>query len=247
LIASPQSIGSPFCSLAHFLEHMLFLGTEKYPTENEYSQYLNSHGGYSNAYTAQEDTVYYFDVQSDFFEGALDIFSSFFTCPIFTESATSRELNAVDSENTKNLQSDMWRSWQVLKNMARNGHPFSYFSTGNLETLSKLPESQGLNIRNLVINFYNQYYSANIMKLVVYGKESLDILQQWVETKFSSVPNKNVPLFQVPHDAFGEEQAMRYLEIVPIKDVKLIEIYFPIPKILDFYRSKPYRFLRIIV
>ena len=41
---------------------MLFLGTDKYPEENYYSSYLNAHGGYSNAYTAQENTVYYFDV-----------------------------------------------------------------------------------------------------------------------------------------------------------------------------------------
>ena len=40
--------------LAHFCEHMLFLGTEKYPNENEYSSYLNNHGGSSNAYTACE-------------------------------------------------------------------------------------------------------------------------------------------------------------------------------------------------
>eukprot|EP01031_Cornospumella_fuschlensis_P034321 gene34321-41536_t len=48
--------------LAHFLEHMLFMGTEKYPTENAYSAYLNNHGGSSNAYTSTENTVYYFDV-----------------------------------------------------------------------------------------------------------------------------------------------------------------------------------------
>lgn len=35
--------------LAHFLEHMLFLGTAKYPDENEYSKFLNTHGGSSNA------------------------------------------------------------------------------------------------------------------------------------------------------------------------------------------------------
>ena len=46
--------------LAHFLEHMLFLGTEKYPIENAYSQYLNAHGGSSNAYTAQEVYYYYY-------------------------------------------------------------------------------------------------------------------------------------------------------------------------------------------
>ena len=43
--------------IAHFLEHMLFMGTEKYPDENEYSKFLAAHGGSSNAYTAAEDTV----------------------------------------------------------------------------------------------------------------------------------------------------------------------------------------------
>ena len=93
--------------LAHFLEHMLFLGTETYPTENAYSSYLNAHGGHSNAYTDQEDTVYYFDVLNQGFDEALNMFSSFFTCPLFTESATARETNAVDSENQKNLQVSM--------------------------------------------------------------------------------------------------------------------------------------------
>jgi len=90
--------------LAHFLEHMLFMGTETYPEENAYSAYLSNHGGFSNAYTAEENTVYYFDVQNDFFEGALDLFASFFTCPLFTESSTMREINAVDSEHNKNVQ-----------------------------------------------------------------------------------------------------------------------------------------------
>ena len=43
--------------LAHFCEHMLFLGTEKYPDENDYSAYLNTNGGSSNAFTSAEETV----------------------------------------------------------------------------------------------------------------------------------------------------------------------------------------------
>jgi insulysin len=64
-----------------------------------------------------------------------------------------------------------------MKALARDGHPFQSFSTGNLDTLQKLPESLGINTRDLVIDFYKEHYSANIMKLVVYGKESLDTLQ----------------------------------------------------------------------
>lgn len=44
--------------LAHFCEHMSFLGTKKYPGEEEFSSFLSAHGGASNAYTDSEDTVY---------------------------------------------------------------------------------------------------------------------------------------------------------------------------------------------
>ena len=55
--------------LAHFCEHMLFLGTEKYPDEQAYSKYLNQNGGRSNAYTDMDHTCYYFDVNFDKLEG----------------------------------------------------------------------------------------------------------------------------------------------------------------------------------
>lgn len=58
--------------LSHFCEHMLFLGTQKYPKENEYSQFLSEHAGSSNAFTSGEHTNYYFDVCHEHLEGALD-------------------------------------------------------------------------------------------------------------------------------------------------------------------------------
>lgn len=42
--------------LAHFLEHMLFLGTKKYPVEGEYKRFIRQHGGSSNAYTSPDTT-----------------------------------------------------------------------------------------------------------------------------------------------------------------------------------------------
>ena len=48
--------------MAHFHEHMLFLGTEKYPKENDYETFLSKYGGFSNAYTDMEDTNYYFSL-----------------------------------------------------------------------------------------------------------------------------------------------------------------------------------------
>jgi insulysin len=205
--------------------------------------YLNNHGGYSNAYTAGENTVYYFDVQNEFFEGALDIFSAFFTCPLFTEAATSREMNAVDNENTKNLQSDGWRDYQLLKHMAKAEHPFSNFGTGNIETLKTIPESKGLVTRDLLLAFHKRYYSANIMKLVVYGSEPLDVMQAWAEGKFSGVENKDVPVPSFPPDPYGPAQLSHVLEVVPVKDAKSLDVNFPIPALDPYYRSLPMRYI----
>lgn len=105
------------------------------------------------------------------------MFASFFVCPLFLDDSTSREMIAVDNENTKNLQSDTWRTYQLLKSLANENHPFSFFSTGNLETLKVTPESKGINVRDLLLQWYAQHYSANLMTLVVYGSDSLDVME----------------------------------------------------------------------
>lgn len=66
-------------------EHLLFMGTKRFPSENEYSQYLSSNNGHSNAWTAMTSTTYFFDVGADALEGALDRFSGFFYEPLFNE------------------------------------------------------------------------------------------------------------------------------------------------------------------
>ena len=58
--------------LAHFLEHMLFLGTEKYPSITDYGNFIRSNGGYNNAYTSSDHTNYQFEVRHDALPGALD-------------------------------------------------------------------------------------------------------------------------------------------------------------------------------
>ena len=65
----------PLYGTAHFLEHMLFMGTEKYPAENEYSEYILNNGGSNNAYTLMTNTNFHFDISNDGFGGALDRFA----------------------------------------------------------------------------------------------------------------------------------------------------------------------------
>ncbi|KIK58340.1 hypothetical protein GYMLUDRAFT_45548 [Collybiopsis luxurians FD-317 M1] len=123
--------------LAHFCEHLLFMGTEQFPKENEYSEFLAKNNGGSNAFTAASNTNYYFSVATSELSGALARFSGFFHSPLFAPSCTSRELNAVDSEHKKNHQNDLWRIFQLSKHLSKPGHVWRKFGSGNRETLSQ--------------------------------------------------------------------------------------------------------------
>ena len=230
-----------FPGLAHFLEHMLFMGTEKYPDENSYSAFLNENGGSSNAYTASENTNYYFDVTAPFLEQALDRFAQFFIHPLMTESATERELLAVNSENAKNLQNDFWRFDQLQRTTASKEHPYHKFGTGNLQTLKDIPEANSLDVRSALLTFYERFYSSNLMKLVIIGSDSLETLEGWAREKFGAVVNKKLP---VPASAFNgqpftSEHLCRQFFVVPVQDLKMVTMTWPVPETRSTYESKP--------
>eukprot|EP00943_MAST-04B_sp_MAST-4B-sp1_P002723 g2723.t1 len=219
--------------VAHFCEHMLFLGTTKYPDENSYSAFLNENGGYSNAYTTHESTNYYFQLTHPHLEQALDRFAQFFISPLFTETATGRELEAVNSEHEKNLQNDSWRVHQLWHTTSNPLHPCSKFGTGSKATLD-LPQT-----RDVLLNFHQTYYSSNIMNLCVYGNESLDLLQQWVESKFSVILNKSVAVPKyVNIPAQTSQQLGSQLFVVPIKDLRSVSIVWNFPPLKDKYTKK---------
>lgn len=217
------------------------MGTEKYPVENHYSQYLSANSGSSNAYTASTSTNYYFDVSAkpsndqeptednpSPFHDALDIFAQFFIAPLFLPETLDRELKAVDSENKKNLQSDIWRLHQLDKSISNPKHPYCHFSTGNFEVLKTIPEAKGINVREKFIEFHAKHYSANLMKLVVLGREPIDLLEKWVVEIFSAVPNKNLP-----PNRWTDELPIRKSELgkicyaKPVYDMRELYLAFP--------------------
>uniref|UniRef100_A0A9L0K504 Insulin-degrading enzyme n=1 Tax=Equus asinus TaxID=9793 RepID=A0A9L0K504_EQUAS len=229
--------------LSHFCEHMLFLGTKKYPKENEYSQFLSEHAGSSNAFTSGEHTNYYFDVSHEHLEGALDRFAQFFLCPLFDESCKDREVNAVDSEHEKNVMNDAWRLFQLEKATGNPKHPFSKFGTGNKYTLETRPNQEGIDVRQELLKFHSTYYSSNLMAICVLGRESLDDLTDLVVKLFSEVENKNVPLPEFPEHPFQEEHLKQLYKIVPIKDIRNLYVTFPIPDLQKYYKSNPGHYL----
>ncbi|KAK7244519.1 hypothetical protein RIF29_39342 [Crotalaria pallida] len=229
--------------LAHFLEHMLFYKSEKYPIEDSYSKYITEHGGSTNAFTASEQTNYYFDVNTDGFEEALDRFAQFFTKPLMPPEATSREIKAVDSENQKNLLSDGWRMHQLHKHISAEDHPYHKFSTGNLDTLDVKPKAKGLDTRNELVKFYEENYSANLMRLVVYTNESLDKIQNLVEEKFQDIRNTNRSCFHPLGKPCKSEHLQILVRTVPIKQGHKLRIVWPVTPEIHHYKEGPCRYL----
>jgi len=226
--------------LAHFLEHMLFLGTKKYPDVDEYSTYLKTFGGYSNAYTAGDHTNYQLQVLPDGFEGALDRFAQFFISPLFTAEYTAREVNAVNSEHQKNIMNDYWRQNQITNQFVKKGHPEGKFNVGNLETLGDITREE-------LIAFYNNQYSGNRMGLALLSTHSLDEMEAWTRQYFSDVKNHN--LERTKHDpiVFEKKEALRLVQIDPVKDLRDLVISFSTPSTRHMYESKPGRQLGFIL
>ncbi|KAF2617855.1 hypothetical protein F2Q68_00038417 [Brassica cretica] len=227
--------------LAHFLEHMLFMGSSEFPDENEYDSYLSKHGGSSNAYTEMEHTCYHFEVKREFLQGALKRFSQFFVAPLMKTEAMEREVLAVDSEFNQALQNDACRLQQLQCYTSAKGHPFNRFSWGNKKSLSGAMEN-GVNLRECIMKLYKEYYHGGLMKLVVIGGESLDTLESWVVELFGDVKNgsKIMPTLEAKGPIWEGGKLYR---LEAVKDVHTLDLTWTLPPLRHAYVKKPEDYL----
>lgn len=226
--------------LAHFCEHLLFMGSKKFPNINDYSAYLTQNGGYSNAYTGSQNTNYYFEINHQHLFGALERFAGFFTCPLFDSGATDKEINAIDSEHKKNLQNDIWRQYQLDKHLSNHSHPYHRFPTGSHTTLGTEPRNYGIDIRQELLKYYNKWYSANIMNFCIIGRENLDTLSEWTDSLFSPIGNKDVTIPTFKDPIWTASDTQKLVRIESVKNLQEMEVKF---KVFDFedesWESKP--------
>lgn len=223
--------------LAHFLEHMLFLGTEKYPQAGSYQDFISQHGGDNNAYTAEENTSYFFDIEHAYLDPALDRFAQFFIAPLLDSSYVDQEKNAVNAEFLAKINDDDRREWDVIRNLINPMHPASGFSVGNLATLS---DREGQAIREDLLSFYRNFYSANLMTLVVVGNQKLDDLQKMVESRFAQIPNRNKIIDENYPPLFLPSVLPASLSIKPVKELRQLHVIFPVPSFARQYQTKPW-------
>jgi len=219
--------------IAHFLEHMISMGCEAYPGENDYAAYLDKNGGADNAWTDFETTLYHQEVEQESLNESLLRMAAAFTAPLLRESSFLKEMNAVDSEFKQSLESDTDRLSELWAFTSRNGHPFKRFTWGNLQSLRDDPIKHGVDLQKALHQFYASYYSSNLMSLCVVSAASLSDMESMVRQHFTSIPNHNAtrPIHNLAGPPWksgaGLEQIHR---MIPVKDfLHQLHLTFPSP------------------
>ncbi len=226
--------------LAHFLEHMLFLGTEGFPEPTDYQDFIAAHGGTHNAWTGTEYSNYYFSIAPQQFAAALDRFSRFFYQPLFAPKWVAHELQAIESEFRLKQRDELRRLYQVHKATANPEHPFSKFSVGNLATL-KTSSSKHLHQR--LWQFFRLWYRSSRMTLVLAGPQSLAELAQLAQHYGGSITAADGPDFSVQQPLYRADQLGVQIQVKPLKNARRLIMAFALPGIDADYAHKTTSFI----
>jgi secreted Zn-dependent insulinase-like peptidase len=229
--------------MAHFIEHMLFLGTEAYPDPGYFSQFINQAGGHCNAWTGTEHSSYFFDCDHQQLHAALDIFSQFFIAPLFDKLQATSERNTIDAEYKMKTKDDGRRIYQVHKETANPLHPFAKFAVGNHQTL----EDRETCISDELRQFFSTHYLAQWMTLAIAGPQSLNELADMARQYFSKVPSSqnNKPAINVP--LYRSNDLGKLIHITPKKQMQKLIVSFAMPNVHKLYKSKSLSFLAHLI
>jgi insulysin len=215
--------------MAHFLEHMLFNGTTKYPDENAFSSYISKHNGYQNAYTTHDHTCYFFTVSQDGLNEGLEMFGEFFISPLLNKDCVDREKEAVNSEHIKNINDDGWRRQELLRAASNEEHWFKNFGTGSNKTLA----IENIDIK--VREFFEKYYSSHLMTLVVLTNDKIENKKNIIDRIFTRINIRDIdekflilnkPILETP-------KVIKYL---PIEEDHRMILTWELP----FFKKTPY-------
>ncbi|XP_052845822.1 nardilysin [Drosophila gunungcola] len=235
--------------LAHFVEHMIFMGSKKFPVENEFDAFVTKSGGFSNAHTENEETCFYFEVDESHLDKSMDLFMNLIKAPLMLPDAMNRERSAVQSEFEQSFMRDEVRRDQILASLASDGYPHGTFSWGNFKTLQEGVDDNHLHKE--LHRFCQNHYGSNRMIVAIQAQLSLDELEDMLIRHCSDIPKSQVNAEDLSHfnyqTAFREEFFKQVFLVQPVEDVCKVELTWVLPPMKNFYRSKPDSFISQLI
>ncbi|KAH8343533.1 hypothetical protein KR059_012169 [Drosophila kikkawai] len=240
---------SKYQGLAHFLEHMIFMGSEKYPEENIFDAHIKKCGGFSNASTDCEDTVFYFEVAEKHLDSSLDYFTALMKAPLMKQEAMQRERSAVDSEFQQIQQDDETRRDQLLASLATEGFPHGTFAWGNMKSLKENVDDGELH--KLLHEIRREHYGANRMYVCMQARLPIEELESLVVRHFAEIPHNEIRAPDLSkfdyRQAFRPEFHEQVYFVKPVENECKLELTWVLPEVQQYYRSKPDQFLSYLL
>ncbi len=147
--------------ISHFLEHMLFNGTKKFKP-GEIDEYLDSRGGYNNAFTSLDVTNYFVTIPTDEAEAAYEVISDMVFNSLLLQEEIDKEKPVVVQELNRKYDDPSYKMWQDLQATLFAGTPYFRQVIGTEETIMGYTRQE-------IVDYYNKYYHPENMTLVMVG------------------------------------------------------------------------------
>ena len=200
--------------LAHVHEHMIFKGTSQLPV-GEISKQIEFYGGDINAFTSNDETVYYATVSNNFVDKIINILSQCMYDALFDEEELKKELEVILEEIKRGDDSPSSRLWEMIAKSTFKGTDYSLPVIGTPNSVSSFT-------RQSLIDFYNKWYVSKNMTLIVTGGGNQSKIKEIIKSDFSKVKNAELPSLNKKFDVIDNE-----IEI-DIDTMDIGETYFSI-------------------
>ncbi|WP_348750568.1 pyrroloquinoline quinone biosynthesis protein PqqF [Pseudomonas rhodesiae] len=194
--------------LAHFLEHLLFLGTERFPTGEGLMNYVQQHGGQVNASTRERATEFFFELPVSNVAQGLERLAEMLARPRLALDDQLREREVLQAEFVAWSRDAKAQQRVALLEGVENGHPLRDFHAGNRESLPVDTEA----FQQALQTFHAQFYQSGQMTLSLAGPQPLDQLQALAH-RFGELitPGQRYPQAAPPALIQGQAQAYRHV------------------------------------
>ncbi len=206
--------------VSHFLEHMMFKGTKRL-AKGAIDQLTTWNGGFNNAFTGRDYTVYYFSFASDRWWSALEIEADRMVNALLDPEEFELEKQVI-LEEMRMAMDDPWESMrQTVDFRAFGDHPYRNPIIGQLDDVSDLT-------LDTLIKHYDRYYVPNNATLVIVGDVDVDEALKRIDKTLGSLPS--TPIVN-PGRRLQPERRPERIEIANPSAVTRVLVAIPAPAI----------------
>jgi zinc protease len=204
-VGSRNEVEEGVTGFAHFFEHMMFRGTEKYP-KDKYQAVLKSTGASANANTSQDRTMYHMTGNAEKLDLMFEIEADRFKNLKYSEHDFKTEAGAVKGEYTKNYASPYQQMFESLQNTAFDKHTYKHTTMGFFKDIVDMPNQYEYSMK-----FFDRYYRPEYSTIIVVGDVTNDRVNELAEKYFGDWERGNFSV-DIPKEPKQTETRYNHLQ-----------------------------------